>query len=507
MARPLQFNDFEINKFTGLDLRGPTESLPEKTLSKCVNFEIGLLGELKKRPGIVRQALNIGGVGATGGVKFIGNMANDVFHHLIVQTDNVNGAGRLYKSLDSGVNWTQLSTPAATDYNCGKGVQYANATHMISMSGLLVWDGSTFTVYADAQIPRSNYRPAILQERLFVLESSTRNIKFSNVGDFAAWPSTNYISFPVEAKDRLIGIIPYRDRLVLLRNNSLSVIYLNGPPSSWNVKQLPFNVGVPNEDSAVVYNDLLYLLSYDGVYRTDLTQVEEISKPISPIFARRRKMNFQTSTVYSDCIAYYNGRIVCSIFTDVGLFRMMVFNIDNNTWTEWLPFGLYINVDGYPYNPPRDMFSLHTGRRINSGSAYQKEGIYFSFYDNTGQIWLFDDQNPIYADTAGFSFTSTARTKATNVDLPHQWKRCARFSVRAHKTSGTNMTGLYNVNGVDGPTFNVPITSTPVQTRLKGPGWFRELAFEVSDNSSNYLEIQDYVVSIKKKSEISESAT
>jgi hypothetical protein len=508
MARPLSFNDFEINKFAGLDLRGPLELMPEKTLSKCMNFEVGLLGELRKRPGIVMQHNGSTFTAPANGVKLLGECSSTTVHDLVAQTDTGASGGKIYRSQDSGVTWTQISTPAATLYNAGKGVQYGGMIHMLSLAGLLRWDGTTFTVFGDPAIPRSFYRGVVLQDRLFALENSTRFIRFSNVADFGNWPSGNSIGFSAEDKDQLIGIIAYRDRLVTLRQNSINVIYLNGPPSSWTVKQLPFNVGVPNENCAVVYNDLLYLLSYDGVYRTDLTQIEEISKPIAPIFLKRRKAVFGFFQKYNDGMAYYNGRIICSIITDTNIFRMMVFNIDNNTWTEWSP-----NIpgqDGYAWDPPKDMFSMQIGRKVGGGPSYQKEGIYYSTSSTTGKIYFMDDQNPVYGDdTSGSSPIQTVvRTKSTDADIPAGQKRCARFSVRARKSGAlANLNGLFSVNGVDGATFPVPVDITSKQTRLKGPGWFRQLAFEMSDSSTNYIEVEDFVVSIKKKSDITESST
>jgi hypothetical protein len=507
MARPREFNDFEISKFAGLDLRGPAELQPEKTLAKCLNFEVGLLGELRKRPGIVQQHNGTTLTPAGNGVKLLGQMSNDTYSQIVVQTDDVAnpGNGKVYASSDSGVTWTQISTPAAGTFNCGKGVQYGGMLHMPTTAGMVRWDGATFNTYTTG-IPRSTFRAVILQDRFFVIESSTGNIKYSDPVNLATFPSGNSIGFTAEDRDKIVGIVAYRDRLVTLRQNSINVIYLNGPPTSWSVKQLPFNVGVPNEDCAVVYNDLLYLCSYDGVYRTDLTQIEEISKPIAPIFLKRRKAIFSLAQKYTDTIGYYNGRIICSILTDTNACRMMVFNIDNNTWTEWLP-----NISSgttFAYNPPRDILSIQLGRRVG-GIPYTKEGLYFSFNDS-GKIHFFDDQNPVYGDDVSGSspIQVVTRTKSTDADLPSEQKRCARFSVRAHKSgAAANLTGLYSVNGVDGSIFNVPIDSTLKQTRLKGPGWFRQLAFEVSDISTNYIEIEDFVVAIKRKSDITEAAT
>lgn len=505
MARPREFNDFEISKFNGLDLRSSTELLPEKTLSKCINFEIGALGELRKRPGILRQSSGTTLTPATGGVKILGDISNSTVHQLLVQTDTGSNSGKVYKSEDSGVSWAQISTPAATAYSCGKCIQYAGNLTIPSTSGINSWNGAVWTNYPST--PKSNYRCVVLQDRIFMIENVTRNILFSDPANAASWPAANNIGYSVEDRDLLVGLINYRDRLVTLRQNSINVIYLNGPPSSWTLKQLPFNIGVPNEDCAVVYNDLLYLLSYDGVYRTDLTQMEEISKPIAPLFAKRRYASFYgVSSKYQDTMAYYNGRLFCSFLTDyVSNNKLMIFNIKTNTWTEWLPN--ITSPGGFTFPPFRDMFSMQIGRRV-SAAPYQKEGIYMSTADD-GRIFLFDDQNlSWYDDQSGSLYTLTARTKATNVDLPSEWKRCVRFSIRAHRNvTAQNITGLYSINGVDTTPVNILIGSNPNQTRIKGPGWFRSLAFEISDTSNGYFEVEDFVVSIKRKNDLSETKT
>jgi hypothetical protein len=506
VARPRDFNEVEIKNFKGLDFRGPAELTPQDTFQTLINFEIGLAGELKKRPGFVRQ--HNGATLGANPVRILGEYSStsNNLHQIIAQTEVSAGAGKVYASVDSGVTWTQISTPAGTNYVCGKGVQY-NQTFYIPTSvagNLFGWNSGGWQNAGTASAPASVNRGVILQDRLFLLESPTLNIKFSDPGAFNSWPAANSIGYKTEDRDQPVGIIAYRDRLIILRQNSIQVLYLNGPPSSWVLKSLPYNIGVINENCAFVYNDLLYLLCLDGIYRTDLTSLDEISKPLFPSFYQRRKLAFNSPSVYQDCMGYWNGRIICSARTGTFEARLFVYNIDNQTWSEWLPSIPLLLGTNFPYAPFREFLTVSIGRRAAS-STYTKEGMYGCYADNGGKIMLFDDQNPIYTDEVSSTYNAIAKSRNFNADLSSDLKRSYDMSIRGHKNVGADVQGMYNVNGIDGTPFTIPIDTVPKQVKFKGPGWFREASIQLSDNTSSYLEIEALTLSLKRKSQMSEA--
>ena len=507
MARPKEFNEVEIKQFKGLDIRGPAELVPQNTFQTLVNWEIGLAGELKKRPGIVRQ--HNGATLGSNAIKILGEYSTNNFHHILTQPMSSANSGKMYWSNDSGVTWTQGSTPAGTDYQMAKGVQYNGVFYIpTGLSGqFFSWNGSVWANVGAGPpaVPASVLRPVILQDRLFMLELNTLNIRYSEVLQMSNIPANNSIAYSkTEDKDYPVGLIAYRDRLIILRQNSMQALYLNGLPTAWVMKTMPFPVGVVNENCALVYNDLLYLLTLDGIYRTDLTSVEEISKPLSPVFYQRRKTMFSASGGPSDAMGFWNGRLICSIKTGNLEFRMFVYNIDTQTWSEWIPatFGTL----GYAYNPVKDFLTVNVGKR-GGGASYQKEGLYMSSPDLSGKIYLFDDQNLTYMDEVSSMYNCIAKTRNINADLSEDIKRVYSMSVRGRKGAGGSVTGKFNVNGTDGSTFPITLDPTTRQSRFKGPGYFREASLQFSVADDQYMEVEAITAQVKRKSEISELKT
>jgi hypothetical protein len=509
MARPSGFNEITLNKFKGLDISGPAELIDDRSFQSLINFEIGNRGELKRRPGITKKSQAAAG---TGPIKILGSWSSKSRNEIIIQVSSlwpVQDAGKVYRTVDGGVTFTQISSPVGTNYNCGQLAQYGGVAHIPTTSGLFTWDGVTWTAIAGP--PATNSRAVVLQDRLFLLKRDLgppvtfTNILFSDPGAFNVFPVANSIGYTTEDRDQVVGLLGYRDRLLALRSDSIIVLYLNGPPSSWVQKKLPFNIGCINENCAVVYQDLIYILSAEGVYRTDLTQIEEISKPIAPIFNKRRELYTRyTNLDNTDCIGYWNGRIVCHIRTDQNAYRLMVYNIKNNAWTEWLPG---ISTGPGAYMSIRSMQPVFTGRRdiVTPSTDYNKEGLYITSWDNLGRFFIFDDEDPVYQDEN--FFVSTARTKQITADTPMDLKRSYVVVVKGTRQGVTAPQGKYNVNGTNGALFTIPIDTTGDAAKLKGPGYFRNMSLEITYNGTDYLEIESISTAIKRKTEVSEILT
>jgi hypothetical protein len=520
MARG-DFQDLELKNWTGLDLRGPSELLSNRSLASLINMEVGDLGQLRSRPGF-RQVY---GGASFGGfpIKFIGQHSGDAASQLIVQTitDNwatTHGAGKLFMSSDNGVTWTQISTPAGTNYSCGRSSQYGSAysSNIPSASGLLGWNGTTFQTPITGT-KNSSYNGFYSQDRYFTIENSSGQLWFSDAGNAASYPGANTIGFTVDNKDKIVGAIPYRDRVVIFFTNSIRVLYLNGPPSSWILKFLPFYMGVRNQDCYYVYNDLLYFLSSEGFFRTDLSQLEELSKPIAPVLqARWEAYDIVTSTYlkYTDAIGYWRGRFIISCRTagklggGIPTHRMFMYNIRNGAWSEIIPN--ISNESSLPWTPATSFLPVFIGKRLNSSVQYFKEGLYTIFGDSAGRICIFDDEDPVYYDgpSNATNFTTTMRTRDIDGDLPSEYKRSHRVAIRYRKTSVSTINTKLNVNGVDKSV--IPINSNSIlskDVRIKGPGYFRKFNLEVSDNSDQLVEIEGITVALKKKNELTESST
>lgn len=501
MVRPRlhPFIDVPINRFMGLDLRGSPELAPERSFLEALNVEIGLNGEIRKRPGIVRKH-NAATLGAFK-TKIIGTLQTSLKQQLLVQTEVVGAAGKLWRSSDGGVTWTQVSTPAATNYQFARSIQYLNVCYIPGNGGISTWDGTTFTPNIAGTPNGSTTTYALF--RLFVIENFS-TLRFSDAGALTTFPAANSIGF--SGDDELIeGIINYRDRIVIFRTNSIYVLSIVGPPTSWVLKELNLNLGVGSADNGfIIVNDVLYVLSWDGLFKTDLTQVEELSIPIKSIFQKRRQQ-YRFILGIADCIAYWNGRLICSIITDLNTVRMFVYNINNKTWTEWLP-ALPTALAGPPaFSPVRTAFSLVGGQAL-SATDYNPEGLYFTTWDANGKIYFFDDETIVYTDEVGTNYQSKIRTNKIDVGDSAKWKRAPIALSRVRGPSGT-VQGRYYVNDVAGALFNIPANGVLKEVKMKGPGYFRIIEVEISDTAAQDLQIDDIVLRTKSKISLTDAKT
>jgi hypothetical protein len=521
MPRPTSFQDMELKNFSGLDLRGPSELLSERSLASLINMEVGDVGQLKSRPGF-KQIYNGSAFGNVP-CRFIGHHTGNTHSQILIQTIvdgfvSLHGAGKIFVSSDGGVTFTQISTPAGTNYQCGRSSQYGSTygTNIPSSSGLLGWDGATFTTPISGT-KGSSYNGFFAQDRYFTIEDSSGQLWFSDPGNAASYPGANTIGFTVDNKDKIVGIVPYRDRVVIFFQNSIRVLYTNGPPSSWILKFLPFYMGVRTQDCYYVYRDLIYFLSSEGFFRTDLSQLEELSKPIAPVFQTRweaYELNAPTYNKYTDAIGFWRDRFIISLRTRgastpyIPTHRMFMYNIRNGAWSEIIPN--ISNSDSLPFSPSTSFMSVFMGRRAASVSEYVKEGLYMLTGDSSGRLFCFDDEDPVYYDgtSNATNFITTMRTKDIDADLPSEQKRSPRVAFRYRKTNTTTVNTKMNVNGTDQAVVPVSSNSTASkQVRLKGPGYFRKFSLEISDTSDQYVEIEGVTVTIKRKNELSETTT
>lgn len=495
------FQDIALKGFKGVDLSGPSELATSDFLADALNMEIGLKGEVKKRPGIIRK--HNGTTLGTNQLKFIGLLYNVNVNQIIVQNLVSGTAGKLWKSVDGGVTWTQISTPAGTNYSCGRGVQYLDVLYIPTATGVAKWDGTVFTAPAAGTV-NALTAAAFAKFRMFIYDNTNATLRYSDPGNLLSWPAANSIGF-VGDGDTVTNIVSYRDRIVIFRTNSIYLLYLDGPPTSWILKKLPFSIG-SSSSNVVVYNDLIYILSWDGVFRTDLTRVDEISIPIKSVFLKRRQTISATgSSGTFDYITYWNNRLICSIKTDlVNVFRCFVYNILNKTWTEWLP-ALPTALAGPPaYSPIADSLPVYYGKAVISGN-YNKEGLYLITTDLNGKIYFFDDEVPVYQDEVNTNYLSKIRTNKIDNGVSSGWKRIPVIYTRIMSAS-VGVQGRYYVNDVAGILFNIPTDVVLKEIKMKGPGFFRIVELEITDTSANYLEIDEIVLRTKIKTEMTDVA-
>lgn len=481
-----EFQDHVLEEFKGFHT-GPTSLLDDNFLEVAKNVLVGKNGELYKRPGLVTYTSSL-----PGKVMPCNIYNSGVKSHLIgVAKDQNFGpiSGKVYNSIDSGVTWNAISS--ATTHIYQPGVNYLTSVWGISDVGIWGWDGTTFTDFVGAAYPTSGLRPCFIQFRMFIIDTSG-NIRFSDPGNFGSWPAANTIGFPGDGQP-VIGIIPFRDNLVIFRSQSTYVLQMAGAatPSNWVLRELAFGLGCVNEQAMAVYRDVLFFSSFTGIYATDLTTLTKVSEPIDKVFNGRASqiaggastIPVTWGTACPDQIVVYNNKLYCivNVFGLAGRQHMedngvsnaalnsvtaqlepkwsttYVYDLVLKTWTE-LVYNTSFNIDLSPLDAtlgvevwkrnPQSMYVVPNSYKNTTG--YINEGIYHQHIWNIGggspaRLMHYSENThvrDVVLETAPYihaqylpytdpdgNFETKVKTTVLDFGLPNQLKRCPLVSL------------------------------------------------------------------------------
>lgn len=525
-----KFQNVEIKDFKGFVDKGPFELNKVNELSACINFIVGNNGELKKRQGIKRTVTGLisGGVGANARdpVKVNGAFYGQslFFANGRDFVGNINPhVGRTYSTTD-GITWTNRRVNVPPDTDTGQtfqGIEYLGGWYVPSATfGLLNFNTPTGKFDLIANSPNTQMDAALAQDRLFVWDKTADNLKFTDPGNFSSWPAANFIGTSGD-KTPTQAIVAYREKIVIFKLDRIWVLSLTGAPASWSLRQLPWSKGCNDYNAVQVIDDLIYFVSRDGVYRTDLTSMQEISSPIRGVFNHRDNAvqpNVTTVTppewnldlrYFADSLSYWNKKIIVTLRTEQGssvgsamgeIYRILVYNLDNSTWTEWIPSmaGVTQSFDPFysGYNMPKP-FSV-----VGSLQA----GLYLGGLDTLGNLYYYQEANELYGDgpTNVINVTTFAISSYINNDAPVNWKRVPMVSMRATGIINPNAALSFipeNDNALTQTRFLPTITNRP-QIKMKGFGFYRNVKLFFQDTSVNNVKIEDIVLHVKSKTEM-----
>jgi hypothetical protein len=430
-----EFQDHVLDKFKGFRQSGPSSLTDETFLAMAKNVIIGKNGELIKRPGAITY-----GIGANANVMPVGiysipitsaSYKNDLIGLSLNPAGGVNN-NKVYKSVDSGQTFAAISSATAHAYQAPH--QYQGALYGVSDAGIWKWDGTTFTDYINAaQYPTTLYRTALIAFRMFVV-NATGSIQYSAPADFTSittWTSGGgggIQSLPGDGQS-IVGIIPFRDNLIIFRTQSIYVLQMAGAlsPSSWSLRELSFQIGCTAERAMCVYKDVLFFTSQSGVYATDLITLNRISDPIDKAFNGRPATGSifnsggggigSASNAYvsiaADSMAIYNNKLFCIVVAnglnaiqhmeDAGISQatlnstlvkleqnipvIYVYDLIQKVWTEF-DFQLTLPVNLNPIDPALgpetwriqpDIMYVVPASLGTTGGQFLNEGIYFKW--------------------------------------------------------------------------------------------------------------------------------
>lgn len=420
----------------------------------------------------------------------------------------------LYSSFD-GENWTSVPRlspgPVIAEVNgiFFKTFQVADEVGIISGDAKgYVWDGVGLT---ESTIPADAVQGDSVLDRNFIwtrVDDDNEVIRYTNPGVMMTYPTVNTIGMPAKQPGDVIrSIVGYKDRLVIFKTDSIHVLFLTGTPINWQLKEFVRGIGCTGVYASCIAEDWIYFVDRKGVYRTNLSTIEDISGSIKSAFDNRKSVRQPGSMLSTDplervlglqdSICYYRNMILCSVKIDASTdlnnqnYRMFVFHLDSESWTEW-----DINVldSDDDWNYPINMLPVEeVGAGLGQPSAiYPPTGIYIGALEGRAYRYPPFDE-PGYTDADG-KYDCRFVTKSYDLDSGMELKKMPYCTIRT--TVENDVIDLHVAHSRERVTTASETITNGMFKNVKfaGPGYVREYAldatFEVQDGETDTTGIE-----------------
>jgi hypothetical protein len=475
----------------GLNLSPYSERIADNEASEIVNFDI-VDGALVKRPGIIQRGLGDIYAGATGwyliGQGYFANSNNNL---LAVGMNN-----KLYHSTGGGLTWTELLDGGLSfSVASNKAIQYGVYLCFGSViTGFFIYNVATQVASVVASSPLGLTGDVVL-DYFFVFNPSTQAVRYCEPGDITSWPVANTFSIAEDGPaDYIQGMVAYKDRLVIFRRYSIYVLNLSGTPANWQLRKLYDGVGANGAQSMKVHDDWIYFIGDNGIYRTNLSELQEISGPLKNKMKDRdsggaTSSSFDPYLTY-DAVAAYRNKVYCFInfgIEQTGGQELYVFHTDSETWTKYESevFG----SDTIKVTNP--LVLRYVRNASNNDNAYPM-GMYLSFLGEPRTHYIDDHINNQF-DEVSDEYVCRVKTKAYTFEDVGSLKKIPYSFVDLEVGADVALEVKHN---------EVTVKSLPVGTfdgsrqslKIPGPGDVKRVQSELIFTSSG----EDRNVVVKK---------
>lgn len=280
--------------------------------------------------------------------------------------------------------------------------------------------------------------------------------------------------------ERIVSLIVYHDHLYIFKEHSIYVLNGDGDPSTWVVRLVTPFLGSAGIRTPKIINGYLYFVSGEGVYRTDGTTFDEISKPIRDVFQDRQYSVFAD---FDFTIAEFWQNKYIAILKETPTIAW-VYDILTEAWSKWtLPAAMGSMTTTQETSPERLFFGgLNNGLIYCMGDAiYQDNGVGLA---QTG--------SPV-------NYAMQIQSKNMDFKEPGKRKRNHMTGVdcAGNSNTGENLGLLYlKDGGISSPTYLRPFSTVATRQYLKFPGAgnHRTLRWFLSYTGSGFLGINSIVL-------------
>lgn len=453
----------------GVNLVQPINMIDDSEVQLLENFDIGLAGELKKRPGWVTQ---YGGFGANS-VQLLGLFQTPTYHQFIVFSN-----GHLYYSND-GLAWTDIGAYTNIQHGC----QYGDNYYIVrDNSTVLKWTGAGISAIASSPSGTFCY---VYKDRLFILNTISATVSsrlyFSAIADFTSWPSTNTIDIRPGDGDQLICGTVIHDVLLLFKTQTTWGLFVQGTPDLWTVRNINLEIGCVSKNAITSVEDYIYFVGIEGIYKTDGVSFDDISVPIFPVLQSR----VVTSSILNlDHLDRFEDKIICLLHPDSNTYSYYTFYFRVGGWSKWPVGGGAIKpawfTPIYTSTPARGLWATDNAL---GGKVYK-----------FGAATYQDDGN---------NFTAQMITKEFEFAMPAEMKRGKWASFELTSPGNVTCSYIADGNAIAGAAVGPGvIAGRPTAHRIIGPGYFRNLSFKILQATSDSLIIYGITMKMSIKARI-----
>lgn len=474
-----------LDKFTGLDTVADWAMTPDDKLVACRNLDLTDQGFLKKRSGF--STITSSALQSSKAIRLLARYTTPTFDRLIY---HVAADLDLFYCLPDGTSNTTISTSTGSVIEWA--AQYGTELFLIYKNqDLSRYNGTVYAGFAITDPHSWGTHLVFWKDRGWIVNSDSNYdvLRYSNIAAFTGgsdWANSEDIGFG--DGDYLVCTVPYNDQLIIFKSKSTWMLDTGGSadPDDWILRTLNPNIGCVSRSTPVVFENLLYFESHDGVYRTDLSNFEELSAPIRDRFVARAID--RNTTTYADFAAIIDDRYI--LYTDDGVSpKFWIYNLRVGGWTEYTPGSSNIAPNGMFAFPDRSPGSLYFGTK-------QAVGHIFRFGDPT----ILQD----FVGSTNFSYTAFMQTGYMDMGESSTWKRMRRANVdfngrssniqaQWHYPNNTSKTAHVLDNSPGAQAVYRTVAPMPVVER------FQSVSFSLTDNGNNDLSVYSLNMDLREK--------
>lgn len=407
-GKPIHLGPFKNGLIATTD-SDPT-TIPDFSLSRCVNFDFGQDGALASRPAIVTESAP--------------PIANTRINPLGYYVRN-DGATFLVAACGtqtwlydiSAKTWTAIWATAAAGF-----VQYDNKVVLCAESGAGgYWESGAFT--ATPTMPAGS-QIVFYQERFWIFgpkgTAAATTVYFSKLtvisppSSIFDWATgTDFFTVSKGDGQWITGLLADPNALIIFRSSSTWVFTFPSSPAQGTLRQIDTKIGTDNRWTFVQNEGTYYVQSQGFLYQF-------INFRFYPLNTKRLEFvpgNFaQGAGAFDLRLSVFANRII--LFYRGALW---VYSTVTNTWSEW---DTLTDAAHFLTVPPTSLTGDSRLALVVTGS------------DATGQQKLLRiSEDPISTGT-GEQITAWVRTKATAINDASRFKRLFYWTVEALTSTG-----------------------------------------------------------------------